>query len=57
MALILDGVIQENTLKAIHKDKSWLKSQLSDKGLLASEVFYAFYKNKKIYIIKRCEVS
>ncbi len=57
MALILDGVIQENTLKAIHKDKSWLKTQLSDKGLLASEVFYAFYKNKKIYIIKRCEVS
>lgn len=56
MALILDSVIQEKTLKQIHKNKSWLKEQLDEKGLLPKDIFYAFYKNKKIYIIKKSDV-
>jgi len=53
MALVLDGIIQENTLKAIKKNRSWLKSEIDKNGLLIEDIFYAFYKNKKIYIIKR----
>ena len=56
MALILDGIPQDKTLKIIHKNKSWLKNELDQKGLTAEDIFYAFYKNKKIYIIKKSEV-
>ena len=56
MALILDGIPQDKTLKIIHKNKSWLKNELDQKGLTPEDIFYAFYKNKKIYIIKKSEV-
>ena len=53
MPLILDGSIQKDTLKKIKKNEIWLKRTLNSKGLKKENVFYAFYKNKKIYIIKR----
>lgn len=53
MPLILDGVIQKETLKKINKTEVWLKRNLSKKKIKKSQVFYAFYKNSKIYIIKR----
>ena len=53
MPLILDGVIQKETLKNINKTEVWLKRNLSKKKIKKSQVFYAFYKNSKIYIIKR----
>ncbi len=56
LAIILDGVVQDNTLKLIHKNHSWLQEQLNKKGLLPNDVFYAFYKNKKIFLIKRSDV-
>lgn len=56
VALILDGFIQTDVLKHIHKTKEWLEDELSSKNLKANDVFYAFYKNRKIYIIKKCEV-
>ena len=53
MPLILDGSIQKKALKHIHKSEIWLKNELSNKNLTYKDVFYAFYKNKKIYIIKK----
>lgn len=57
VALILDGQIQSDVLKHIHKTKEWLEDELANKNLLPQDVFYAFYKNKKIYLIKKCEVA
>lgn len=57
MPLILDGSIQKGALKHIHKTEAWLKSELSNKNLTYEDIFYAFYKNKKIYIIKKTEVK
>lgn len=56
MALILDGLIQKEALKYIKKDEEWLKEELNNKGLLPKDIFYAFYKKKKIYIIKNTDV-
>lgn len=53
MPLILDGCIQKETLKKINKSEIWLKRTLSKKKIKKEKVFYAFYKNSKIYIIKR----
>ncbi len=54
--LILDGVIQKDTLNYIEKDESWLLDYLNKNELNLNEIFYSFYKNNKIYIIKRNEV-
>lgn len=53
MPLILDGSLQEKTLKHVKKSKSWLLKELENKNLELSDIFYAFYKSNKIYIIKK----
>ena len=57
MPLILDGNLQKNTLKHIHKNDIWLIRELNNKNLVLKDIFYAFYKNKKIYIIKKSDVK
>lgn len=57
MPLILDGSVQKKALKYIHKNESWLNNELSKNGLVVNDVFYAFYKGKKIFVIKKSEVS
>lgn len=56
MPLILDGQIQETTLKNIKKTETWLRDELRKKKLNTNEVFYAFLKGKKIYIIKKANI-
>lgn len=55
--LILDGVIQKDTLDYIEKDEKWIMNYLNDNNLKKEDIFYAFYKNKQIYIIKRNELK
>lgn len=55
MPLIVDGEIQKKALKYIHKTKPWLERELANKKLNLKDVFYAFYKNDKIYLIKTSE--
>ena len=57
MPLILDGEINKVTLNKINKDEIWLKGELKKKNLNIKDIFYAFYKNKKIYLIKDCNLS
>lgn len=53
MPLIVDGQIEKNTLNYINKNEDWLDAVLFIKKVNLRDVFYAFYKNKKIYIIKK----
>jgi len=55
MPLIVDGAIQKKALKYIHKTTPWLEIELKKKNLELKDVFYAFYRNKKIYLVKRSE--
>ena len=55
--LILDGIVQKDTLDYIDKNEEWLNEYLLENNLNKEDVFYAFYKNKKIYIIKRNELD
>ncbi len=52
LPLIVDGQIQYSTLKLLGKSKLWLKTQLYNKNLLPSDVFYCFYKGCNLYIVK-----
>lgn len=53
MPLIIEGDIQEDTLKNINKTKEWLVNKIHNKGMLINDIFYCFYKNKKVYIINK----
>lgn len=53
--LILDGIIQEDTLKYINKTKEWLYDYLDDNNLDKDDIFYGFYKNNRIYVILKNE--
>ena len=54
--LILDGIVQRDTLKYINKTEIWLKELIRDENCEVSDVFYAFYKNNKAYIIKKDDI-
>ena len=55
MPLIVDGTIQDKALKYIHKTKEWLMMELEKKKLNLKDVFYAFYKGGKIYLVKKSD--
>ncbi len=50
--IILDGVIQYQTLRYLDKNIEWINLILKKKNLRLDEIFYAFYKDKSIFIIK-----
>lgn len=54
--LILDGVIQKDTLKYLKKDEKWVMDILKDKNVSLNNVFYAFYKNNDTYIIMKSNI-
>lgn len=53
MPIILDGELQKKALSFIKKDKRWLEQELSLKGLKIEDIFYAFKKKNKVYLIKK----
>ena len=57
MALILDGFVQKEALKHIKKNEEWLRQELDSANLTPKDIFYAFYKKNKIFIIKKTEVK
>ena len=52
LPLILDGKIQKDTLNDIRKDNSFVEKILAQRNLKLTDVFYAFYKDKSIFIIE-----
>lgn len=56
MPLVVDGTLQKKALEQIHKSKYWLERELSRRNLNVEDVFYAFYKGKKIYLIRKKEL-
>lgn len=57
MPLILDGSVQKKALKYVKKNETWLKNILNKEELEIKDIFYCFYKKKKLYIIKRNDLK
>ena len=55
-AIILDGKIQDDILLEINKNREWVYKTLEKKKIDLENVFYAFYKGNKTFIIKKDEV-
>lgn len=56
LPIILDSTIQQDTLKLLNKDESWVYNLLAKKQIKIEDVFYAFYKDNNIFIIKDNEL-
>jgi len=57
LPIIVDGVIQKEALREIKKSVIWLKLYLQRQELTSDQVFYAFYKNYKVYIIQYSQLN
>lgn len=57
LPVILDGEIDYDTLTQIGKDSKWLDKKLADEKIEVENVFYAFYKNNNLFLIKRENVK
>ena len=53
LPIIMDGIIDENVLKDMNKDKNWVYDIIKKKNLKLDEIFYAFYTKNKTFIIKK----
>ena len=56
LPIILDSSIQKDTLNILNKDEKWVIEILKKKNIRLDEVFYAFYKDKNVFIIKDDEL-
>lgn len=54
--IIKDGIINYEVLKEIGVDKYWLSNFLLKNNLELDDIFYAFYKRNKTYIIRKSEL-
>ena len=51
LPVIIDGKVQEDVLIQINKSKSWLEENLKREGYLLEDIFYGFYRNKRLFLI------
>lgn len=52
LPVIIDGKIQDDVLIQINKSRDWLEDSLKKEGYLLENIFYGFYRNKKLFLIK-----
>lgn len=52
LPIIVDGKVDFDNLYSIKKSKNWLLNTLINKNIKVKDVFYSFYQNNELYIIK-----
>lgn len=53
LPIIIEGEIQNESLNLINKNEKWLSNIINQNKLNLKNIFYAVYKNNKIFIIKK----
>ena len=57
MAVILDGKIQYETLREMKRDDSFIYKLLDNKKIELKDIFYAFYKDNSLFVIKYSDLD
>lgn len=57
MPIILDGKIQYETLREMNSDDSFIFKILDKKKYELKDIFYAFYKDKNIFVIRYSDLD
>ena len=53
LPVILDGKIDEDTLRQIGKSKEWLLKSVKKEGYSVEDVYYGFFRQNEVFLIKR----
>ena len=53
LPVILDGKIDEDTLRQIGKSVEWLKKSVKKEGYSIEDVYYGFFRHNEVFLIKR----
>lgn len=57
LPIILDGKIQYETLSLMNRDDKFIDNLLKKNNVKLGEIFYAFYKDKNIFVIKYSDLD
>lgn len=57
LPLIMDGKIDKGILIQINKTDKWLKQELEKENIILENIFYAFYKDNKLFIIEKDKIK
>ena len=57
LPLILDGVLDKDTLRQIKKKEEWLYKELIKQNTTIDNIFYCFYKDNNLYIIEKDKIK
>lgn len=55
--IILDSKIQFDTLRQLEKNKEWLLGLLKKEGVKLDDIFYGFYHDKELFVIKKSDLE
>jgi hypothetical protein len=55
-AAVVQIDFEEDTLDELHKTKEWLNKELNKQNIKLENIFYCFYKKKKLYIIEKNKI-
>ena len=54
--IVMDGELNKEILMEIGKTEKWFEKLLKDNNVELDNIFYAFYRKKKTYIIKKTDL-
>lgn len=57
LPLILNGIVDKNTLNQINKNEKWLRLELEKENIELENIFYCFYSNNSLYIIESDKIK
>ena len=57
LAVILDGVIDEDVLFEIGKNKRWIMNELDQQNLNLEDIYYGFYHHNQLFIIEKDKIK
>ena len=57
LPIIIKGIIDEDTLIQINKNKKWIDKELSEKNIKLENIFYSFFQNNSLYIIEKDKIK
>lgn len=57
LPIILNGLIDKDTLVQINKSEKWINKELRDRKININNIFYCFYQNNNLYIIEKDKIK
>ena len=55
--VIINGIIDEDTLIQINKTKSWINKELEKQNIIIENIFYCFFQDNSLYVIEKDKIK